>query len=152
MLRALLLFVDTIMGIEQSLSESARKANTEDINTARKNEIEIIANGFAMSVEDLNSLAVEKKGETETLRGTVNGVKVEITKSEKPEVTLNGKTLHSAYDSEEMASLLFSAVEKRDHKNAEASNDTQEKIYETHDSETGVNVLRDKVFNGNRQR
>ena len=50
------------MGIEQSLSESARKANTEDINTARKNEIEIIANGFAMSVEDLNSLAVEKKG------------------------------------------------------------------------------------------
>ena len=82
----------------------------------------------------------------------MNGVKVEITKSEKPEVTLNGKTLHSAYDSEEMASLLFSAVEKRDHKNAEASNDTQEKIYETHDSETGVNVLRDKVFNGNRQR
>jgi hypothetical protein len=110
---------------------TAKTANTEHIEGARRNMMQAIAEKYRMSLPDLTTLQADTPEDEShedggwQIAGTVNGVNVSI---KDDEVTLNGILVENADDAREISSHIIRVVQARDEIDSEAKRDTVDTI------------------------
>ncbi len=144
------------MGMEGlSRSETAKRGETEGIEERRKAHLNEIAKEYKMSVSDLNSLQMSLTGKNKPpvdqflhIKGTVNGVSVEVEEHlGRTEAKLDGQFL-SQSDSKEIYNHLRNAAEERDDVNNQHIEWADDELRMTHEYEQEVAAVRDKFWGG----